>query len=91
VVIVNAHEALCDALILLPDSSQVSHVPLPGLQLSVAQEMQLQLTGLTRGAPDSEVSTSLPDILGWLWSHAVEPILSHLGVSYFNISLFVMC
>jgi hypothetical protein len=50
VVIVNAHKSRCDALILLPRSSQVSHVRLSGLQASVAQEMQIQLAGLTRGA-----------------------------------------
>jgi hypothetical protein len=50
VVIVNAQKSRCDALVLLPRSSQVSHVPLPGLQVSVAQEMQIQLAGLTRRA-----------------------------------------
>jgi tetratricopeptide (TPR) repeat protein len=92
VVIVNAHKSGCDALILLPHSSQVSHVPLPRLQVSVAQEMQILLAGLTRGAntlqrhyaPYSEVGTSISDILGHLWSHVVEPILSYLDVSYFN-------
>jgi hypothetical protein len=92
-VIVNAHKSSCDALILLPHSSQVSYVRLPGLQLSVAQEMQIQLTGLTRGANTlqrhyaaySEVGTPLSDILGWLWSHIVEPVLSYLEVSSFNL------
>jgi hypothetical protein len=50
VVIVNAYKSRCDAHILLPHSSQVSHVRLSGLQASVAQEMQIQLAGLTRGA-----------------------------------------
>jgi hypothetical protein len=93
VVIVNAHSLRCDAVILLPGSSQVSHVPLPGLQVPVAQEMQIQLAGLTRGAntfqrhysPYSEVDTSLSDILGWLWSYIVEPVLSYLEVSSFNL------
>jgi hypothetical protein len=55
--------------------------------------MQVQLAGLTRGAntlqrhyaPYSEIGTSLPDILGWLWSHVAEPILSYLEVSGFNL------
>jgi hypothetical protein len=93
VVIVNAHKSRCDALILLPHSPQVSHVPLPGLQLSVAQKMRIQLAGLTRGAntlqrhyaPYREVGTSLPDILGWLWSRIVEPVLTYLKVSSFNL------
>jgi len=92
---VNVHKSRCDALILLPRSSQVSHVPLPGLQLPVAQEMQVQLAGLTRGAntlqrhyaPYIDAGTSLSDVLGRLWSLVVEPILSYLNVSYFNLCL----
>ena len=88
VVIVNAHNSRCDALIILPSSTQVHHVPLRGLQLSAVQEMQVQLAGLTRGAdtiprhyaPHSEVGTGLPDVLERLWLHLVEPILNHLKV-----------
>jgi hypothetical protein len=96
VVIVNAHKSRCDALILLPLSSQVSHVLLPGLRMSVVQNMQIQFAGFTRGpntlprhyAPyRREVGTSLLDILGRLWSLVVEPILSYLDVSYFNLCL----
>ena len=93
VVIVNAHESRCDALILLPHSRQVSHVPLPGLQVSVAKGMQMQFAWLTREAntlqrdytPYSEVGTSLSEITGWLWSHIAEPVLTHLEVSSFNL------
>ena len=92
-VIVNAHKARCDALILLPRSSQVSHVPLPGLEVSAVQGMRLQFTRLTREAdalqrhyaPYRADSTSLLDILGRLWSHIVEPVLSHLEVGSFNL------
>jgi hypothetical protein len=95
VVVVNPQETCCDALILRPDSSQISHVPLPGLQVSMVQEMRLQLAGWMRGvnaiprhyAPDVEVNMEVSDILGRLWSHVVEPILSSLDVSYFNLCL----
>ena len=50
VIVVNASSIRCDALILLPHSSQVSHVPLPALHISAVQGMQLQLAGSTRGA-----------------------------------------
>ena len=93
VVVVNAHEARCDALILLPHSLQVSHVPLPGIRLSVLQEIQIQLAASTRRhdtiqrhyAPHSELGTNLSNILEWLWLHMAKPILSYLKVSYFNI------
>ena len=94
VVIMNAHDTRCDALVLLPRSSQVYHVPLPGLQLSAVQEMHLQLAGLTRGADTiqrhyalySDVG-ALSDILGRLWSHMIEPILNYLKVSTRSLDL----
>ena len=49
VVIVNAHAACCDALILHPHSSRVCHVVLPGLQASAVHDMQLQSARLTWG------------------------------------------
>jgi len=79
VITVNVHEARCDALIVLPHSSQVSHVPLPALQLSVVQDMHFQLM------PDRDADKGLSDILGRLWSYVVEPILCHLKVSYFTL------
>ena len=93
VVIVNVHKARSDALILLPQSSQVCHVPLQGLRVSAVRDMQLQLAGLTRGAtpherhyaPYGEVGQPLSDILGWLWSYVVEPVLSYLKVGFFDV------
>ena len=49
VIIVHAHGSRCDALVLRPHLEHVSHLPLPGLQLSVAQDMQHQLVELVRG------------------------------------------
>ena len=93
VIVVNAHPMRCDALILLPYSFQVSHVPLPALQVAAVKKMQIQLAELTRGADvlprrfahQNEVGASLPDILGQLWSCVVEPVLSHLSVSCFDL------
>ena len=93
VVVVNAQKTRGDALILCPRSSQISHVPLPRLQISEVREMQLQLAELTREAnpfhrpcgPYSEVGTPLSYILGYLWSYIVEPVLSYLKVRCFNL------
>ena len=91
VVVVNAHKTRCDALILVPHSSEVSPVHLPALRLSEVQGMQHQWAQSMRGAgiiqrhyaPDSEASTTLVDILGRCWSDMVEPILGHLKVRNF--------
>jgi len=93
VVIVNVHEAHCDALVLQPRSSQVLHVPLPDLHILALWEMQLELIGLIRGAgvaqrhygPHLEVNFS--DVLRWLWLCIVEPILRHLNVSHLPFNL----
>jgi len=87
VIIVNMHKTRCDALILLPHSSCISHVPLPGFQLSLLQQMH-QLEGSMRQAdfiqrhyaPDSAIDTESSNVLEWLWCHMVEPILSYLKV-----------
>lgn len=89
VVIVNVHQAHCDALILQPCLSQVSHVPLPGLQFS--QDMQLRVARLMRGVemiprpcgPYDEEDTGISNILQQAWVHVVEPVLHHLKVGSF--------
>ena len=93
VVIVNASSICCDALILLPHSSQVSHVPLPALQISAVQGMQLQLASTREAnmierhhAPHKDMELS--GILEKLWLYIVEPILRHLKVGYFHPLVF---
>jgi len=91
VVIINMHNTRCDALILLPNSSRISHVPLPGSQLSVLQQMP-QFAGPMRRAdlmqrhyaPDSAIDTESSNVLEWLWCQMVEPILCYLKVGYFK-------
>jgi tetratricopeptide (TPR) repeat protein len=98
VIVVNVQKTRCDALILRPYSSQISHVPLPGLRVPMVKEMQLQLAGWVRGenaiprhyAPDVEVDMEFSDILGGLWTHVVEPILSFLKVSHSNLCLILV-
>ena len=48
IVVVNTHEDRCDALILLPNSSQVSHVPLPELRVSYVKNAA-QIGGVDSG------------------------------------------
>jgi hypothetical protein len=58
-VVVNTHKDRCGALILLPNSSQVSHVPLSELQVSGMSSMQLRLAGLIRGTHVEELPCGL--------------------------------
>jgi hypothetical protein len=90
VIIINMHETRCDALVLLPHPSCISHVPLPGLRLSVLRQMP-QLEGSMRRADviqrhyaDSAINTESPDVLEWLWRYMAEPVLRYLKVSYSN-------
>ena len=90
VIIINMHETRCDALILLPHSSCISHVPLPGLQPSVLRQMS-QLEGSIRRADviqrhyaDNAINPESPNVLEWLWLYMAEPVLRYLKVSYSN-------
>ena len=94
VININVHRTRCDALILVPRSSHVMHVPLPGLKLSTVQQMP-KLAGLLQRAdiiqrhyePDDVMGTESSNVLEWLWYHLVEPILSYLKVGCFNLCL----
>lgn len=94
IVVVTPYDDRCDALILLPNSSQVTHIALRGLRLSDMSTMQLRLAGLIQEthitkracgpyeeAPLPKWDEEMLDILGRLWMHIVEPILLHLKVS----------
>jgi len=94
----NTHEICCDALTLVPNSAQISHVALPKLCLPDLLKMQRLLAGLIQGmrlevrpCGTYEAVSSLkwdqemPDLLGQLWECIAEPILRHLDVSlWFN-------
>jgi len=96
VVIINVHGTRYDALILLPRSSCISHVPLPGFDLSILEQILEQMprfAGSMRRAdlmqrhyaPDSAIETESPNVLEWLWCQMVEPILRYLKVSYLHL------
>ena len=96
VVILNAAETRCDALIVLSNVDHVIHVPLPNFPFERFPHIQNILKGLLRdprivrlderdGGPDPEYRKSVDD--GWgsllspLWKCVVKPILDALAVS----------
>ncbi|KAF8555036.1 TPR-like protein [Imleria badia] len=92
VVILNAAESRCDALIVLADLDHVIHVPLPTFTLQIStglQNMLEKLLGLDRvvHSDDGEgESATLPgvsweSILSTLWNGVVKPVLDALAFS----------
>ncbi|CAE7097160.1 unnamed protein product [Rhizoctonia solani] len=93
VIVINCHDARCDALLVLPQKPNVTHVPLPKfssdkakaarleLQLSV-ESMRLRERGAERRPiikAGEEPGFAIGSILAVLWNDVVKPILDHLG------------
>ncbi|CAE6406809.1 unnamed protein product [Rhizoctonia solani] len=92
VIAVNVNEMRCDALILVNGGTHIDHVPLPELSYERASDAQkelakfLALAGVRDRAerrpfvPEDTSSTGgLGDILEFLWTDVVRPVLDHLG------------
>lgn len=88
VVVVNVFDTSCDALVMLPGSDSILHVPLPNFTHRKATQASAQLAecmhtpGSRRGAfrrhkPSPE--TVLKSMLTMLWLDVVKPVLDHLG------------
>ena len=92
VVILNAAESRCDALIVLADVDHVIHVPLPTFtyqRSAVLQKMLENLLGHARVTPsdDREGKSATRDCVSWesllsnLWHNVVKPVLDALAIS----------
>ncbi|KAG8711885.1 hypothetical protein FRC09_020355 [Ceratobasidium sp. 395] len=88
VVIINAHAARCDALVLQPGASDIIHIPLVDLSLEKIILAQTQLQNslhraglLTRGVKVVRAKSDdiFRKILAMLWTDLVEPIVKFLG------------
>lgn len=84
VVLINTHKIRCDALVILPHSESIVHVPLPGLSYDKADQARSQLAAL----PHSEISGNMDlsrgeelfeSILNMLWIDVVKPVLDAVG------------
>ncbi|CAE6431658.1 unnamed protein product [Rhizoctonia solani] len=87
VVVINTYEKHCDALIILPGSDQISHVPLVDFSRTKVIDISEQLgplighRGSTRvQAPSRSKSAKLwEELLRALWSDVAKPVLDFLG------------
>ena len=93
VVILNAAESRCDALIVLADADHVIHVPLPNFTFRQAvdlRNMMVTLLGHARASrhdvregrpscPDTRRSDSWECLLSSLWKGVVKPVLDALA------------
>ncbi|KAF8119907.1 CHAT domain-containing protein [Boletus edulis] len=88
VVILNAAESRCDALIVLAHVDHVIHVPLPNINLQRCTDLQHTLKSLVRRVRAIRVGERAPlDEFGWepflspLWKCVVKPVLDALAFS----------
>ena len=91
VVILNAAETRCDALIVLADVDHVIHVPLPNFTLEQSQDLQTSLNSFVRRVRviphDGRYGQPIPQegggqwksILSTLWKCVVKPVLDALA------------
>ncbi|KAJ7094342.1 hypothetical protein C8R44DRAFT_718466 [Mycena epipterygia] len=98
IVILNSHNARCDAIILLNPASDPLHVPLPGIALNELQHQRhnfrisidgnIRLSGLRQSIVSPE--ESLQDVLTWLWTNVVVHIYEALElVSTYILKSFI--
>ncbi|KAG8753409.1 hypothetical protein FRC11_007449, partial [Ceratobasidium sp. 423] len=93
VVLINVHESRCDALIVLPGKSEVTHTPLPNFSYKAATEARAQLErslshhGIRERRevrrpikPElAEEADSFKRVLVVLWEGIAKPVLESLG------------
>ena len=92
VVILNAAETRCDALVVLADAEDVIHVPFPNFSLRRSRGLQNALKNLLgpariirsdtrKGRPVSRTQINWEFLLAILWKGVVKPVLDALGFS----------
>ncbi|CAE6405431.1 unnamed protein product [Rhizoctonia solani] len=93
VVVINVHKSRCDALILLPNATEILHVPLPNLYERKTLNLHVpfeilprspdnldELEGF-RGVRPKVAKDQYESMLADLWTCVVKPILEALGIS----------
>ncbi|KAF8752266.1 TPR-like protein [Rhizoctonia solani] len=89
VIVINCEDNQCDALLVIPQSGDISHVPLPKFTATKAQQIRLEMErsamnrrlgerGVER-RPMQQEEVALETVLSDLWYSVVKPVLDHLG------------
>lgn len=91
VAMINVHGSRCDALILLPHSNNIAHVPLKSFSLKKAVDVQEHMTQAFEnqlrcfkkanrlGHPNLQDNRTPEQLLGTIWCDVVKPVLDCLG------------
>ncbi|KAH9919316.1 CHAT domain-containing protein [Fomitopsis serialis] len=85
VVVINISQYRSDALIIMPQSSELHHVALPLFTSEKARYLQTQLhdylvdAGINVRKPDKELQSRFPEILSSLWTCVVLPIMQRMS------------
>ena len=98
VVMLNAAENRCDALIILSNVDHVIHVPLPNFNFKRSAGLQKMLDKLLgharsderKGEPTTQGRISWESLLSTLWNDVVKPVLDALAFSVCIISSVVV-
>ena len=103
VVVINVHKDSCDALVLVPDSNDVKHIPLHYFSYEKAKYLHQSLNQLLSNAgirlrdarAMRRVKTSKEEgfesILSALWSCVVQPVVNYLALSVsFDFNLVII-
>lgn len=96
IVAVNVDESRCDALVLIPGRSEVSHIPLVDFSYEKATSISARFQGLVRSrglASRGFKARSLPQntleqTLAVLWTDVVKPVLDALGFTVCMLQVF---
>ena len=90
VVMLNAAETRCDALILVPNMDHVIHVPLPNFTLKQSAYLQRKMKSFARyareGKPAKWDDISWESLLSPLWRCVVKPVLDALAISVRHVT-----
>lgn len=96
VVIINIHKTRCDALVIEPSTTVISHVPLH-LSFETVKRARAQLLGFVRSkgllnrgfqVGNNASGDTLSKTLLVLWREVVQPVLVHLGYTVRTIMIF---
>ncbi|CAE6475310.1 unnamed protein product, partial [Rhizoctonia solani] len=87
VVVVNIQESHSDALVLIPGSSDVQHIPLPDMTHDKAETARIRMRHSLNGRGSYErrgvkiigECDYFPQVLATLWTDLVKPVLKELG------------
>ncbi|CAE6478493.1 hypothetical protein ACGC1H_006303 [Rhizoctonia solani] len=92
VAVINCYKTRCDALIILPGQTKITHIPLPESTYEDAQrarvhmEASLRSTGVReRGVQiisDIQQTGGFDNVLDTLWNDITKPILEFLGYTH---------